>query len=139
MITRLLISTLAGAIVIFVQAGFFFGYLFADFFAGTVAPKYAVANKESPEFAIIIVADAIYALMLSILISIRPGMKTFMRGAAIGLLVGFVFALHFDLITAATTYLKSFEAIVVNTAISSFMSGLGAGVIGYVLGRAERS
>jgi hypothetical protein len=123
--------------VIFVLAGVLFGVLFADFFANSVPPEFAGVNRANPSFGVIAVADLLYALLLAFLLSSMAGPRNFARGALFGLVIGFVIVLHFDLLSAATTYLTTPASIAVNAVLSGAMSAVGAGVMGAVLGRLE--
>ena len=135
---RIILSAVAGAIVISLQAGLFFGFLFADYFASTIPAEFAGISKTEPNFALILVSDLVYAGMLAYLFAAVAHVNTFRRGAAVGMLIGFSIVLHLDLITSATTHLTTPGGITANVAISTFMSGLGGGVIAAMLGRLER-
>lgn len=137
MILRILVSTLTGAVVIFILAGFFFGFLFADFFASQIPPEAVGVYKEAPNFGIIAISDLVYAGMLSFIMINLSGPKTFGRGALMGMVIGFTVVLHFDLLNAATTHLTTGPAIAANVLISSFMSAVGGGVIALVLGKLD--
>jgi hypothetical protein len=138
MLTRFLISGLAGAAAIFVMAGVLFGVVFAEFFASAIPPEFAGINRAAPNYALIAAADLLYAGLLTFILSSLGGPSTFRRGALFGLVIGFVVVLHFDLLSAATTYLTTPASVAVNAAVSGVMSGVGGGVIGMVLGRLER-
>ncbi len=134
--TRIMVGTVVGAVVITVQAGLFFGVLFADFFAGSLPAEFAGINRAAPNFPVIFVADLLYAGMLAVLFVVAR-VSTFSRGAALGMLIGFLVVLHFDLISSATTYLTTPASIALNVGLSTVMSGLGGGVVAAVLGRFE--
>jgi uncharacterized membrane protein len=53
------------------------------------------------------------------------------------MLIGFSVALHFDLISSATTYLTTPASVALNVGLSTLMSGLGGGVVAAVLGHLE--
>ena len=132
---RVFLSALIGAVVIFLQAGLFFGFLFADFFAGNFPAEFADVNRQAYNFPVLFTADILYASLLAFLFRLMDT-RTFVRGAAFGALIGFVVTLHFDLIWAGTTYLVTPVRIAANAVISAFMSGVGGGVIAAMLGRA---
>ena len=50
MAKRIILSALAGAVVIFMLAGLFFGLLFADFFSGQLPEQFAGIQKNPPNF-----------------------------------------------------------------------------------------
>ena len=134
MLKKIILACLAGTGVIFIQAGLFFGYLFADFFANAIPPELVAVNKDAANFPLLLVADLLYAGLLSMLFE-KFDILTFKRGAMVGATIGFFVVLHFDLIAAATTHLKTPPVIVLNVAISTLMSGIGGGTIGWVLGK----
>jgi hypothetical protein len=82
-------------------------------------------------------ADLLYAGMLATLFAAVARVNSFRRGAAVGMLIGFSVVVHFDLISSATTLLTTPAAMALNALLSTFMSGLGGGVIAAVLGRLE--
>lgn len=138
MILRIVLGSVAGAVVIMLLAFLFFGVLFSDFFAASIAPEFRIVGKEVPDFLPIAAADLLYALMLSMLLTRVIKKRTFLKGAVVGLLIGMTVALHFDLIAMGTTHLKTYTTIAANTALSGIMSAIGAGVIGAILGFMER-
>jgi hypothetical protein len=135
---RVVLGALAGAAAIFVLAGLFFGFLFAGFFAEHFPAEFAAVNRPTMDFGLIVVSDFLYALVLSFLLASLAGPRTFARGTLVGALLGFSVALHFDLITAATTYLTTPPGIAVNALLSGIMSGVGGGVIAATQRRLER-
>ena len=137
MVKRILLSSLAGAVVISLLASFFFGFLLADFFASSLPADLAGVSRQTPNFGLIVVADFLYAIMLAFVLDSLAGTKTFRRGATVGMIIGFAVMLHFDLISHATTRLNTPATIAVNVVVSTFMSALAAGVIAAVLGRLE--
>ncbi|MGE3383991.1 MAG: hypothetical protein AB7L70_13670 [Pyrinomonadaceae bacterium] len=134
---RILFAALAGAVVIFILAGLFFGVLFADFFAGSIPPEFAIINRPAPVFPLILAADALYALMLAVVLD-SAGVRTFARGALFGGFIGFAVMLHFDLIMSATTFLNTPLKVAANVVISSVMSAAAGAVIAAVLGWIEQ-
>lgn len=135
---RVMIAALAGAVVIFVQAGVLFGFLFADFFAKQLPPEFAGITKTSPDFAVIFLADLLYAGMLTFVFTALSRIDTFRRGASAGAVIGALVMLHFDLIHAATTHLTTLASVAANVVISAGMSAVGGGVVATVLGRLGR-
>jgi hypothetical protein len=84
---------------------------------------------------VIALSDFVYATLLAFILASVPGPKTFRRGAFFGAIIGLSVVLHFDLITYATTHMNTGVGIAANVAISTVMSGIGGGVIAFVLGR----
>jgi len=138
MVRRILLGGLAGAAVIFPLAGVLFGVLFADFFANAIPPEFAGVMKGTPNLFLIASADLLYAGLLAFILSSLPGPSTFRRGAVFGGVIGFMVVLHFDLLSAATTYLTTPASMAVNAVLSGLMSGVGGGVVGMVLGRLDQ-
>jgi hypothetical protein len=135
--TRIVVSALAGAVVVFVLAFLAFGVLFAEFFAHQIPASLAGVSREAPSVAVIFVADATYAALLAYLFETRTRVRDFRAGAVTGAIIGFAVVLHFDLLSAATTYLTTPVGIAANVAISTVMSGVAGGTIGAVLGRLQ--
>ncbi len=133
---RIILGATAGAVVISIQAGLFFGFLFADFFASRLPAEFAGINRTAPNVPMLFVADLLYAGMLAFVFA-QARVNTFRRGAALGVLIGFSVVLHFDLISSATTYLTTPASVALNVGLSTLMSGLGGGVIAAVFGHLE--
>jgi predicted MPP superfamily phosphohydrolase len=133
---RIILAAAAGAVVIFIQAGLFFGFLFAGFFRSRLPAEFAAINRTAPNFPMLFVADLLYAGMLAFLFAVAS-VNTFRRGAGLGMLIGFLVVLHFDLISSATTYLTTPASVALNVGLSTLMSGLGGGVIAVVLSHLE--
>jgi uncharacterized membrane protein len=126
-----------GAVVIFVLAGVLFGFVFADFFAKAPSAELAGVAKDSISYPVIAAADLLYAGLLAFILASLPGRSTFRRGALFGCIIGTAVVLHFDLLSAATTNLTTPASVAVNAAVSGFMSAIGGGVIGLILGRLQ--
>ncbi|MCA9784112.1 MAG: hypothetical protein KC518_11080 [Candidatus Cloacimonetes bacterium] len=135
MAKRIILSALAGAVVIFMLAGLFFGLLFADFFSGQLPEQFAGIQKNPPNFGVIFISDLVYTSMLATVFAVFAKVHTFRRGMAMGALVGLGVVLHMDLITLATTWLNTPASMALNAVLSVIMSGLGGGVIAAVQGR----
>jgi len=138
MVTRILLSGLAGAATIFPLAGVLFGVVFADFFANAIPAEFGGAMRTTPSYVLIAAADLLYAGLLAFILDSLAGPSTFCRGALFGAVIGFTVVLHFDLLSAATTYLTTPASVMVNAAVSGVMSGVGGGVIGTVLARLDQ-
>ncbi len=135
MLKRILLASAIGGAVIFAQAALFFGILFADFFASAIPAEFAGINRAVPNFGVIFVGDLVYAALLAVLFTVVGNVHTFRRGAAVGMLLGFAMVLHFDLISAATTFMTTPATVAANVALSTVVSGVGGGVVAVVLGR----
>jgi hypothetical protein len=133
--TRIVVSALAGALVVFVLAFLAFGLVFAEFFARQIPTSLAGVSREAPNVAVIFVADVTYAALLAYLFETRTRIRDFRAGAVTGAIIGFALVLHFDLLSAATTHLTTPAGIAANVAISTVLSGVACGTIGAVLGR----
>lgn len=137
MLKRVVLAAVAGSVVIFVLAGLSFGLLFADFFAGQFPDEFAGVNRATVNYPLILMSDLLYATMLAFVLD-RTGVRAAGRGAMFGSFIGFTVVLHFDLISAATTYLTNAPTVAANVAISSVMSAAAGAVIATVLGRVGR-
>lgn len=137
MVKNVVVSALAGAVVIFILAGFFFGFLFADFFANNTPAVAVGVAKKTVNYGLIAISDLVYATMLAFVLASISGPKTFKRGALVGSIIGFMVVLHFDLLTYATTHMTTGLGIAANVAISTGMSAIGGGVVAFVFGRFE--
>lgn len=131
---RVFFAALVGTVVITLQAGVFFGFLFADFFASSVPPEFAGVNRVEVNYPIIVLADFVYAAMLSVLLAYLVKARRFRTGALAGALLGFGLILHVDMLYAATTYLNTPASIAANVALSTVMSGVAGGVVAAILG-----
>lgn len=133
-VLRISIATLVGTVVIALQAGFFFGFLFADFFEARIPPEASAVYRIEVNYLLIVAADFLYAAMLAVLLEYLTRARTFGAGAVVGALLGFGLILHVDLLYAATTYLNTPSSVAANVAVSTVMSGIAGGVIAAILG-----
>jgi hypothetical protein len=131
----LLASALAGTIVTFVLGAVVFGVVFAEFFAARLPEAFAGAFLEVPAFGVLALADATYGVMLAVLFHVLDGPRRFASGAMVGVLIGGLVTLHFDLLSAATTVLTTPSGIAVNALLSAGVSGIAAGMVAVVRGR----
>jgi len=81
---RIILGATVGAVVIFIQAGLFFGFVFADFFASRLPAEFAGINRTAPNVPMLFVADLLYAGMLAFLFAVAR-VNTFRRGAGLGM------------------------------------------------------
>ena len=136
MITRILVATLVGGIVMFGLGFLIYGVLLDAFMKANMTAEAAKLMKDPPNFVLIIVSNLVFAWILAFIFERWAGIKTFATGLMAGAIIVFSMALAIDLQFAATMNLMNgFVPIVVDVLAATAMGAITGGVIGFVLGK----
>jgi hypothetical protein len=131
---RIVLATLAGAVVMFVVGFLIYGVAMVSFFAANVGAA-TNALKDPPEVIYIALATLITALLYTMVISRWENATSLAGGAKVGALLGFMIALAMDLTLYGTTNVQNMTATLVDPICSLPVGLAGGAVIGMVLGR----
>ena len=138
MITRVLVATLAGAIVMFLLGYLIFGVLLNSFMQANVN-QYAGMIKDPPNFMLLIGANLVLAWLLAFVGDYWAGIRNFASGLKLGALITFPVVLWSDLQfeSFANIYI-GFVPIIVNVLAGTLLGAIAGGVIGLVLGIVDK-
>lgn len=132
---KLIIGTVAGAVVSFLLGGLIYDMLLTGFFESHTGTAQNVM-KDPPDMLWIGIGNVFAGLLLTIIFSRWAGIKTLVTGAKAGAVLGLLVALWYDCIMFGTTNMMSDPITIAVDAIANAVIMAGAGAaIGWFLGR----
>lgn len=138
--TKVLLATLAGAVVTFLSGWALYGMAFKSFFdANTVEGAASVMRGDSMILWAIFVGCVAWSLLLALIYSRWAGIATFKSGAIAGAWVMFLVALGADFFSYAGMNVSTMTAALVDPIINAVQGVLAGGVIGWVLGYGNKA
>ena len=138
MITRVLVATLAGAIVMFLLGYLIFGVLLNSFMQANVN-QYTGMIKNPPNFMLLIGANLVLAWLLAFVGDYWAGIRNFASGLKLGALITFPVVLWSDLqFEAFANIYIGYVPIIVNVLAGTLLGAISGGVIGLVLGMVDK-
>ena len=138
MITRVLVATLAGAIVMFLLGYLIFGVLLNSFMQENVN-QYTGMIKDPPNFMLLIGANLVLAWLLAFVGDYWAGIRNFASGLKLGALITFPVVLWSDLqFESFANIYMGFVPIIVNVLAGTLLGAIAGGVIGLVLGIVDK-
>ncbi len=138
MITRVLVATLAGAIVAFVLGYLIFGVLLNSYMNANVN-QYEGMMKNPPNFMMLIVANLAVAWLLAFVADYWAGIRNFASGLKLGALITFPMIIWSNLQFEAFMNLYiGFVPIIVDVLAATLLGTIVGGVIGLVLGMFDK-
>lgn len=137
---KVLLATLAGGIVNFVLGWVVYGMLLQGFSAANAGSASGVERiPEEMAMHWIFVGCVAHALLLTLVFSRWTVISTFKGGATAGAWMGFLLSLGYYMVNLGTTHLFNLTAALTFPAVDAVTSAIMGGVIGWVLGYAQRS
>lgn len=135
MYKKILLSTLGGAIVLFLLGGLIYGLLLADMMEAYMEAGKACMNAEMP-MGLIAVANVVQALLLAIVLD-KFGISTLQSGAIAATWITFLMILWFDLWMFVSFNFMTPNMIVMDIVINTLMGAVAGAVIGLILGKVK--
>ncbi len=135
MIKKILLSTLAGAVTLFLLGGLIFGVLLAAPMAEFMKAFEGCAHPVPP-MQFIVFANIAMALLLSLILS-KLAVSTFSRGLKAAVWVVFLIILWFDMWMFATFSGMTVQMLLFDIIGNTTIGTLAGGVIGWVLGKVK--
>ncbi len=133
-VTRFLVATIAGAVVLLVVGFVLYAVLFVGYFAANAEPGAAEVAKTPPEMLFIVLSESILAVLLCLVVGCWAGVS----GAGPGLRTGALFGLLLSLIISLTFYgtvsYMNLQATLLDVVLTTARISLAGSVIGVVLG-----
>ncbi len=136
--TKTLIAALAAGAVIFFLGWGIYGLLLESFLKEN---SNRCMNREPEEMIMwgMILSNLCMGYMLATILS-WANVNNFMSGLTKGALFGLLLSIGMDLqFYSVTTFFKTSTALIVDVAVWIVMMGIAGGVIGYLLGRGNKS
>jgi hypothetical protein len=141
MVKRIILAALAGSVVQFLLGFLIYGLLLAKFMEScSVHYEGLMKDMSGPSFMILMfLSGLVMDLLFAIIFQRWAKFDTFAKGMGGGMIIGFFFALSFDLGTYAMMNLMSATGLVVDVICATILNGIVGGVIGWVLGMGKKA
>lgn len=135
MIKKIVLSTLAGAVTLFLLGGLIFGVLLAAPMAEFMKAFEACAHPVPP-MQFIVFANITMALLLSLILN-KLAVSTFIGGLKAALWIIFLIIFWFDMWMFATFSGMTVQMMLFDILGNTIIGTLAGGVIGWVLGKVK--
>jgi hypothetical protein len=132
--SKLLVATLAGALVAFLTGGVLYVLVLGNFFAGQVGSATGVM-RDPPNMPLIGLAQVPLAFVLAMVIKRWEGGPSLETGAKVGAMFTFLIFLAVDLMYYATTNVSTLTGALADACLGLVIGGISGAVIGMLLGR----
>ena len=139
MITRLLVATLVGGIVMLILGYLVFG-IALDSYMQANTMQYPGLLKKPPSFLLLGIAHLAFGGLLALVAEYWARIRTFSGGAKVGALITFPLAVWTDFMTEAfmEIYIGAVP-IVVDVVLATILGAITGGIIGLVLGKMDKT
>lgn len=136
--SKLMIATVAGAVVYFLLGWLVYGILLMDFFTNNTI-FYEGLNKEMPDLLILFISNLFTAFLVAFICQHWANKTTLMDGLQVGVFLFFLMGTALDLMFYSTMNMHTPLALVVDIAVYTVMGGIIGAVVGWVLGTGKKA
>jgi hypothetical protein len=131
---RIVVAAVAGGAALFLLGFVVYG-LALEGWMKTQIVQYPGLMSEAPNFATLILANLVWALLVALIFDRWATIGTFTGGLLGGAAITFFMGLYFNLMTLSFMNLhKSFVPVIVDVIAFTVIGALAGGVVGMVLG-----
>lgn len=139
MITRLLVATLVGGVLMFILGFLVFGIALESYMLANTT-QYPGLIKNPPNFILLGIANLAFAGLLSLVAEYWARVRTFSGGLKVGALVTFPLAVWTDSINESFMEIYiGVVPIVVDVIVATALGAITGGVIGIILGKMDKT
>jgi hypothetical protein len=139
MLTRILLATLVGGIVMFGLGFLIYGILLDAFMKANMTAEAVKLMKDQPNFILLFASNLVFAWVLAFIFERWASIKTFVTGAIAGAIIAGSIALAIDLqFSAIMNLMSGFVPVIVDVLGAVVLGGISGGVIGLVLGKLNK-
>jgi hypothetical protein len=131
---KLVLSTIAGGVTIFLLSFLLYNIVLADFFQSNMGSATGVM-KETQVIWAFALGSLAYGFLLAYIFGRWAGIKTFATGAKAGAMIFFILALGFNLMLYGYADIFNLTSTLADTVVYAVIGALTGGVVGWVLGR----
>lgn len=131
-IKKLIIGTIAGAIVFFLLGWLFYDKLLVDFFRHNPGQVGLIGRKQ-PEFLYLVIGQVIYGLLLTYIL-LRANVSSLGGGLITGAITGFLICAAVDFTMYGTSIIMSKRGLAADVLAATVISAVAGAVIGSVVG-----
>ena len=126
-------ASLAGGVTLFIAGFLLWGLALAGFYEAHVGTATGV-TKDPVDMVHLALGQIVWAVLLTVVMDKWAGVSGFGKGLMIGAVMGFLMSLSVGLSQFSMTNLADLTLVLTDPFISAIWSGLGGGVVGFVLG-----
>lgn len=132
------LGTVAGGVTYFLLGWLIYGVVLVKFMDANMGSATGVM-KETPDFLWLIIGNLAWGALLTWIFLRWAGIKTFGAGAQAGLVLGLIMALAYDSMMYGTTNVMNMTGMLADVVVTTVMSAVAGGVVGWVLGMGAKS
>ena len=134
-LTRSLVATIAGAVVLLVTGFILYAVLFTGFFAANAEQGAASVAKDPPEMLYLYLSELVLAAMLCLVIGCWAKVSGAGAGLRTGAVFGFLLSLSISMMFYGTVNYMNLQATLFDVVLTTVRIALASAVIGIVLAR----
>jgi hypothetical protein len=131
-ITKFILASLIGGVVLFLLGGLFYAVLFMDYFNAVAAPG---VYKAEPVMWSILIGELFAGAFLSLIFTRWASIKTFVTGLKNGALIGIILGLGMGFTFYGAANMYDIPSMLFDAVLGAIRFGIAGGFIGWFLGR----
>lgn len=134
--TKVILATLAGAVISFLSGWVIYGMLLKNFMDANTLDSGRACMRPDEEMLLwaIFAACFFWSLLLALIFTRWAGISTFKSGAIAGAWVMLLVALGADFYTYSMMNIYTLNALFVDGAVNAIQGAMVGGVVGWVIG-----
>lgn len=134
-LTRFLVATIAGAVVLLCLGFILYAVLFTGFFAANAEQGAASVAKDPPVMLFIYLSELVLAALLCLVIGCWAKVSGAGAGFRTGAIFGFLLSLSISMMFYGTVNYMNLQATLIDVVLTTVRISLAGAVIGIVLAR----
>ena len=134
-LTRFLVATIAGAVVLLFLGFILYAVLFTGFFAANAEQGAASVAKDPPVMLFIYLSELVLAVLLCLVIGCWAKVSGAGAGFRTGAVFGFLLSLSISMMFYGTVNYMNLQATLLDVVLTTVRISLAGAVIGIVLAR----
>lgn len=132
---KLLVGGLIGGVAFFLLGWVLYGMLFGEMISSMMPNSAAVMRADADmDMLTLFLGNLSTGIGLAYIFEKWANIRSFVGGAIAAAIIGFLFYFGYNAVLHATTTLATWNGIIVDSLIYTFMSGIAGGAIGWWLG-----
>jgi len=137
--TRVIVATIAGGAALFLLGFLIYGLLLEGWMKSQMVEYKGIMN-ETPNFATLIIANIVWALLVALIFDRWASISTFAGGLVGGAMISFLMILYYDLMNVSFMNLfTGFTAVFVDVIAFTIIGALAGGVVAAILGMMNKA
>jgi len=129
---KVVLAGLIAGIVAFMFGFLTYGFLLEDFFLANAGTAKGVERGEGLMMIPLIIGHLAWGLLLAYIIGKVGGIDSFVDGAIVGAILGFLGTAAVDLVSYSTTNLTTLKGTLVNIVVLTLLSAIIGGIVGWI-------